>query len=133
MVERSKVVAKAADLTEAERGELNRWLLFGMDRGLLAEYRAWAATFKIYQEGLAIGLWTRRPWLDKILSQKRSEEKYSEFSFRFLDARSADPTELIFSNRLIADGLKTLRQTLRDAPAPPPLYALAPILSAISP
>jgi hypothetical protein len=127
-VDLSQQTQSCDQLSSSDHASLNQWLMFGLDRGLLAEYRAWSATFLIYQQGLQEGLWNNRPWLDQILTELKPGESLPYFTYRYLDPRSTDPTDGIFSNPLIASGLAELRQELRSSLAPPPLDDLASIL-----
>lgn len=119
-------------LSKEDSDSLKRWLMFGLDRGLLAEYRAWSATLLIYEVGLIEGLWNHRGWLDQIIVQQKQSESLPYFTYHYLDERSADPTDDLFSNPLIASSLKELRAQLRRSPLPPPLGVLA-LIFALSP
>jgi|GEM_PF-2567673 len=114
-----------SQLPPADQASLEAWLTFGMDRGLLAEYRAWSATFQIYEEGLSDHLWSKREWLEKILADKKSGESLEGFTYRYLDAHSADPVDGIFARPLIESALQSLRQKFEIKS--PSLYGLAEI------
>jgi hypothetical protein len=128
-VQLSQQTPSCDQLSQADHDSLNQWLMFGLDRGLLAEYRAWSATFLIYQQGLKEGLWNDRPWLDQIIVNLKPSEDLAYFTYQYLDPRSVDPTDGIFSNSLISSGLTELRQQLRSSISPPPLDDLAPVLA----
>jgi hypothetical protein len=99
---------------------LQEWIQAGLGRGLWAEYRAWVATFTIYQAGLQEGLWQPTSWADEILSQRADGEKFENFIYMYLDSRSIDPTEGIFSRPLIQRSLQLTRAYYRKS-GPPPL------------
>ena len=126
-VELSSRVADFSDLSSEQQSELRVWLTAGMDRGLLAEYRAWTATFAIYAQGLAEGLWSPRPWLEEVLAKRPADETLEAFTYRYLDGRSQDPSDGVFSNPLIQSGLKAVREELRRAERVP-LYGFEALL-----
>jgi hypothetical protein len=128
MITYSETLSSPSALPAADREALDRWLGFGIDRGLLAEYRAWTATFQIYEDGLKEGLWKPRPWLDEILALRSEDVPLPSFTFRYLDQRSLDPSDGIFARPLLAEALRDFRSRLRQAPTPPPLYRLGEVL-----
>lgn len=79
-----------------EAQDFRNWLLAGLDRGLLAEYRAWTATFQIYLQGKEEGLWSSRPWLEIILNEWDRKESLEKFTFHYLDQNSMDPQDGFF-------------------------------------
>ncbi len=103
------------------RSRTDRWLMAGLDRGFLAEYRAWTITFQVYQDGLRERLWNPIPWLDSILAIKGPNVPLASFTLHYLDSNFIDPTDGIFSLPLIKRELKNVRNALRNAQEPPPL------------
>lgn len=118
------------DLPVELRTQLTGWLMAGLDRGFLAEYRAWTATLRIYQDGVSDGLWKKIDWAEKFLAQRRPGESLSELTFRVLDPQFIDPSEGIFSLPLVSLALKNVRHQLQSAKNPPSLFNLEPIVSA---
>jgi hypothetical protein len=55
-----------AQLNPQEHKFLMTWLGEGLNKGILAEYRAWALTDLIYRQGLSEGLWKPIAWIDRI-------------------------------------------------------------------
>jgi len=85
-------VTSSQDLPPEVREKLTRWIKAGLDRGLVAEYRAWHLTFVIYREGLNVQAWRPIAWLDEILAQQRDGESHEQFVYRYLHERFEDPT-----------------------------------------
>ena len=100
-------------LSRDEKSELHRWLMSGLDRGFLAEYRAWTITFKIYQDGLDEGLWKPIDWMNSILNHKLASENLSDFTFRYLDPRFINPTEWPFRASPVKESLESIRAQMR--------------------
>ncbi|MGK5081784.1 hypothetical protein WDW37_00640 [Bdellovibrionota bacterium FG-1] len=97
---------------------LDQWLSAGLDRGLWAEYRAWAATLAIYQDGLKEGLWQQIHWLDDILAECPAGTHFSQCLYGYLDRRSPNPTEGALTAPLLATALQNLRQKQRTWKVP---------------
>lgn len=117
-----------ADLPDEERKQLRQWIMAGMDRGLLAEYRDWCATFIIYHEGKEEGLWNQREWAENVLKMwDKNPMTLNLTVFNFLDARSKNPTDGLFANALLRSALIAVREELRTATTPPSLFGLAAI------
>ena len=114
-----KQIAQAAqdkstleEFSESLRAQMDDWLIAGLDRGFLAEYRAWTLTFEIYQDGLKEELWQPISWLDKIL-QDQGEQDLKSLTFQTLDPKFTDPTDGIFSLPLVSQELINVRAQLR--------------------
>lgn len=115
-------------LEKQDQNDLNDWLLAGLDRGFLAEHRAWTKTFNVYIEGVEEGLWIKIPWMEAVLMEKNLLEKNNEFAkintavvtnnnmelflLCYLNKRFIDPATGIFSLPLIKSGLKNLKNNL---------------------
>jgi hypothetical protein len=127
-VSSSKSSSDPQALNSSERRDLDSWLTAGLDRGFLAEYRAWTVTFEIYQEGLAEGLWSNISWLDAILRKKPKEQSLSLFTLLYLDPAFPDPTDGIFSVKLIQSELSHVRQVIRTSAPPPSLGNIGELL-----
>lgn len=116
------VSSEPEDLTAGDRKRLNKWLKAGLDRGLIAEYRAWTYTFIIYQEGLKDQLWEPIAWLDQILNLKKSSEDIKDFTYRYLDSRFTepndpnDPADNIFNLPLIKNEIENIRNEYKRRP-----------------
>lgn len=110
MVQWAQRTANPSDLSTADHERIERWLEHGLDRGLLAEARAWTLTLQIYQEGLRENLWGKTPWIDEILSHRRENETLREFSLRYLTMRTYQPEESLFVWPLARNLLKELIQ-----------------------
>lgn len=93
---------------------LKTFVQSGLDRGLLAEYRAWLLCFSIYEEGKRTGLWGAIPWMESIITEKYPNESWESFTFRYLDRNFEDPDFTgIFSLKIMQEQYFQLRQELR--------------------
>lgn len=115
------------DLGPESREELEAWIRAGLDRGLWAEYRAWVASFAIYREGKADGLWPPIDWAETVLRGRPGGERLERYLYDYLDKRSPDPRDGIFATPLVRDALQRVRREYRTGPALPPLGNLAPV------
>jgi hypothetical protein len=119
---------KFRQLSGEQKVLLREWIRAGLDRGLWAEYRAWAATFAIYRAGRVAGTWPRMSWMESLISRTRTERELLQVLYRYLDQRSKDPRQNIFSLPLIQDAIRAVREEARRKL--PPLGYLAPIVTA---
>lgn len=110
---------KLEGLSTAERARLDAWLRAGLDRGLLAEHRAWLVTMRLYQAGVKHGMWAKIGWVEALLAQRKKGESLRRFLYRFLDERFPDPREGIFAWPLVQARLKQIRSKLRRNPPAP--------------
>jgi len=115
-------------LSPEELADLDRWLIAGLDRGYLAEVRAWALSFAIYEEGLADGAWKPIAWMDSMLRDRRRGETAIVFAARYLAPRFTDPEPTgvaadLFSRVLVRTRLKQIRIRLRSGE-----IAISPVL-----
>lgn len=129
LIERAKTAAAPSDLSDEERRTFKNWIQAGMDRGLLAEVRAWTITILIYQDGLSEGLWGRIGWLDDVMSTRRPDEPWERFALRFLSARSTQPYESVFAHELARNLLEEVKSELLSGTRRLEFGALAPLLS----
>ena len=86
---RSLDLEKAPTALDEEKAD--RLLRAGLERGLLAEQRAWAITFLVYSALREKGL-ARVDWMEKALSMKGREETLPAFSWRLLRAMNQQHT-----------------------------------------
>lgn len=108
-------IQNPTSLTVTQRAELDAWLMAGLNRGLLAESRAWAYGFELYESGLKTGCWKSIDWVERLLKNRRMNESLDVFAFRTLDPGFIDPSEGIFSFPLIKNELILLRQQLTQS------------------
>jgi hypothetical protein len=97
----------------AFRYSIDKWLVAGLDRGFLAEYRAWTVTFEIYLAGRRENLWQPAEWLDNVLAKSRHGESLKAFTFRYLDPNFTDVDDGPFHNSVVMGELKSVRARLR--------------------
>lgn len=81
----------------------------------------------IYDEGLIEGLWQKIDWLEAVKTERKSNENLETFIYRFLNERSTDPADGVFSNALIKNALSSLRAQIVVTGELPPLGNLAEI------
>ena len=106
-------------LSEKQRQELSTWIEAGLSRGLWYEHRAWLATFVIYEAMLKSDpaesrLWEPISWMEEVRSQRRADESWRKFLFRYLDERMVDPQEGLFSTPLLQEMVREIRKSYRD-------------------
>lgn len=111
------------------KGKLSHWLIAGLNRGFLAEYRAWTVTFELYIEARTNNKIQPIFWLDDILKYKKPDESSASFSLRFLSPNWSDPKEELFSYPPIHNKLLQLRKNLLLSPPPALGLYLQDILS----
>lgn len=99
-----------ADLNSQERNLIRAWLIAGLERGLLAEYRAWLFTYLAYQEGLRDGTLQPTEWLDRLHNTKPENTTIEEHIYRTLSQNWHDPQDDVFANPIISELLKEIRQ-----------------------
>jgi len=91
---------------------LDKFLMAGIDRGYLAEVRAWALTYFLYLEGRRFDRWPAIKTMDKVLKSKLPKESLVSFFARYLAPNWADPKEDIFILPAIQTRLKEIRLSL---------------------
>lgn len=107
--------ASLSTLSADEKKMLRNYLMAGLDRGLLAEYRAWIICFSIYEAGIKESLWGQIPWMQQILLLKQSRQSWEAFTFGFLDKTFTDPEfSGLFSIKIVQEQYFELRQELRS-------------------
>jgi hypothetical protein len=106
------------------------WLSAGLNRGFLAEYRAWVITSVIYESLRAKSLQVDLNWMREISAAGMTISELKVRVFKYLDSRFFDSVENTESNILnkppFANILQILRQELRYSAKTegPPLYGL---------
>jgi len=116
------------ELSPELRKQLDTWLMAGLSRGFLGEYRAWLATMVLYEEGLKDGTFKEFEWLEEIKKSRPPEISMRVHLLRFLSPSWEDPKKEIFSHAFIQQALKELRQKLVDHPERIPLGNLGQLL-----
>lgn len=80
-----------SELNDSERQKLDSWLMAGLNRGFLSEYRAWLLTYLIYEEGIKDGTLTEVNWLQALKQNKPVEMKTTYYILRYLSPSWKDP------------------------------------------
>jgi hypothetical protein len=103
-------------LTSRERESLNDWVESGLYRGLLAEYRAWDLTARVYLTLRELDPKTRMPWLDGLIGGRAPGPELSKHLFAVLDADWKDPTTGPFEGPALREIVARLRAKHRADP-----------------
>ncbi len=121
------------DLTQERREAVDHWIRAGLDRGLLAEYRAWVVTGAVYGELKQDQIVSQIPWLSRFLGGSESNTKeLSRSVFRALDPKFTDPDTGFFEEQFLKDALGVGRDRLRaDIPVQDVLSAFPPGLDQV--
>lgn len=104
------------ELAPEERQNLKAWLTAGLNRGLLAEYRAWLLTYAVYEEGHREGLIEAVPWLENLRNSKPKDVSMKDHIYRYLSPSWVDPKIDMFSHAFIQQALRELREELYANP-----------------
>ncbi len=118
-----------AQLNSQDLTDLNSWLIAGLNRGFLGEYRAWLLTFMLYKEGRQDGTF-KEPidWLEDLMIAQPKNLDDRVYIFRHLSPTWTDPSEGIFSHNLIQAQLAQLRARLYANPLQVQLGKIGEIL-----
>lgn len=105
-----------SNLAASDKAQIHSWLLAGLQRGFLAEYRAWLLTYLVYQEGIADGSFQPIPWLEQISSSKPTNLSIELHILHYLSPSWKDPTTEIFGHTLVQEALAEVRAELLKNP-----------------
>ena len=78
-------------LSKADQEKVREYLLNGLRRGFLAEFKAWASTYRIYQEMREYDEIEPIGWVEEILAQQKEDENYLDFIFNYYQERFDRP------------------------------------------
>jgi hypothetical protein len=118
LIAKAQTTTRPVDLSPVEREDFKNWIHAGMERGLLAEARAWAITLLIYEDGLRAGLWQRIDWLDEVLVDRRAEESWERYALRLMTTRSHQPREGAFAYTLTLNLLEEVKREVLEGKRP---------------
>lgn len=107
---------KFSDLSKQDQNEIRTWLLAGLQRGFLAEYRAWLLTYLIYEEGRIDGTFEPIAWLEDIKSTKPANRSIALHILSYLNPGWKDPTTEIFGHLLVQEALAEVRLEIMRNP-----------------
>lgn len=82
------------NLQNNEKTVLDQFLFDGLKRGFLAEFKAWALSYRIYQEMKDVGEIKEISWTESILELKNEENSYLDFIFNYYRPRFVRPERL---------------------------------------
>lgn len=92
-----------------EAALVDRWISLALERGMMAEIRAWTRTYALYLDLRSENLIGPVKWADEILSQKVTSESMSDFCKRYFDALYAHPTDGMWTYPYLKNRLETIR------------------------
>lgn len=95
-----------------EKHQLHEWLIHGLNRGFLGEYRTWTMTIILYQEALMNQQIQKIPWIEDILAKKHSHQKLNHYILTYLSKKWTDPTDFPFNLKPISNSLIEIRKEL---------------------
>ncbi len=102
-------------LSASDQSRVKHFVLAGIDRGFLAEFRAWAMTFWLYEKMVASSEQVKLKWAEDILAEKNQDELMADFIFRYLEPNFTDPKkEHIFKSDIIWEAYFSVRSELRN-------------------
>ncbi len=78
-------------LTGPEKIIVKRYILNGLRRGLLAEFKVWAASYRIYNEMLAYNEIKKISWADNVLLGMERSQNYLDYIFSYYEPRFKRP------------------------------------------
>ncbi len=115
-------IAQGPSPTANELTFVSAWIFEGLNKGLLAEYRAWVATDLIYQAGLEEGLWNRISWIDDFVNARDPQQRQIQILQKLLELKQdPDFTKTIFQWPLLQTQYQKLIEALRARSAPLPI------------
>ncbi len=74
-----------------EKALLDQYLLNGLNRGLLAEFKAWSLSYRIYQEMIDHQEINPISWAQKVLNKHPINQSYLDFIFSYYQPRFTKP------------------------------------------
>jgi len=102
------------DLSESEKQSVDRLLFAGLERGFIAEVRAWAGTLRIYEEGRGTYFPAEISWMNS-LTQSTGPTILSRV-VKALDPNFTPKTTWIFAFPMIQERMKSWRDEFRATP-----------------
>jgi hypothetical protein len=96
-------------LTSDEAALVDQWLSLGLERGMMAEIRAWSQTYLLYEQLRKESLIAPIDWADQILAQQQRNESIPEFCRRYFNALYAHPANGMFVYPYLKDRMEALR------------------------
>lgn len=94
---------------------IKRYVLSGLKRGFLAEFKVWSATYRIYKEMKSYGEIETISWVKDILNQKPKSQSYLDFMFDYYQPRFKRPKrESLFHWDLFQNAYDIVMKELED-------------------
>lgn len=93
-----------AQLQPQDKKLVRTYILNGLRRGFLAEFKVWSASYRLYQEMRSHQEIEELAWVENILNQKLSGQNYLDFIFNYYKERFERPArESLFYHDLFQD------------------------------
>lgn len=116
----TEIFEMAKSVKYPQQLSLDQWrlvrehILHGLNRGFLAEFRAWTVTFSIYQQMKQASEQEHVEWIERILLNKWPNESMAEFVYRYLEPNFTAPKkESIFQLELMQNSYRVVKDVLR--------------------
>jgi hypothetical protein len=108
-----KAVLLKATWTTSDQQTVDAFLTNALNRGLLAEYRAWVSTAHLYLEARRLNKIPVQTWFENLMGPNHTEGPMRMFIFANLDGKFTDPSDDPYDNPRLAARLGQLRSQLR--------------------
>jgi hypothetical protein len=109
LVQIAQKVEQKSEISPEEAALVDQWIGLALERGMMAEIRAWTRTYSLYLQLRAENLIGPVEWADTILAQKQASESMEAFCKRYFDALYAHPTDGMWSHPYLKERLEALR------------------------
>lgn len=117
-------------IPEDLRPVFETWIKTRLDLSLWAEFRAWAATYRIYDDGIRERLWGPVGFMEEVRGLKPASEDFHHFLYRFIDDKTTVVHEGLFEHKLVQNVIAQIRGLYRKNRILPPLGNLGEIVNA---
>ena len=110
----SQKYSSYSELNTVDRKFMSQYILNGLKRGFLAEFKAWAATYELYKKMRQSGEVNSVQWVDEILAQQ-GQQNYLDFIFDYYRERFVRPErKSLFAFELLQDSYDVVLKDLKS-------------------
>ena len=104
-----------AELSADDRSKLDQYILAGLNRGILAELRAWITTSTLYLDLVNLGEQSPVGFMDQILGSNRSltTQQLAQIWQEYLFKNFEKPNTNLFASPLLQEDLNVILNSLR--------------------